>query len=103
MWNLAQLSDYKINFRECKIILKIQEMLITCNVGSYSHNMFGRIHEESCLLIKLGQLAKNPSIMSECNIQHTCMLDNMTNIFTDEFNSSPLFQHGPSKGDSTRI
>ena len=30
---------------------------------------------------QLGQLAKNPSIMAECNIQHTCMLDNMTNIF----------------------
>ena len=78
-------------------------MLITCNVGSYSQDMFGRIHEESCLLIKLGQLAKNPSIMAECNIQHICMLDNMTSIFTDEFNSSPIFQHGPSKGDSTRI
>ena len=102
MWNLAQLSNY-INFKECKINLKIQEMLITCNVGSYSLNKFGRIHEESCLLIKsLGQLAKNPSIMAECNIQHTCMLDNMTNIFRDEFNSSPIFQHGPSKGDNTR-
>ena len=51
---------------------------------------------------QLGQLAKNPSIMAECNIQHTCMLDNMTNIFRDEFNSSPIFQHGPSKGDNTR-
>lgn len=71
--------------------------------GKLFTNMFGKINEKSCLLIKLGQLAKNPSIMSECNIQHMCMLDNMTNIFTDEINSSPLFQHGPSKGDSTRI
>ena len=78
-------------------------MLITCNVGSYSHNMFGRIHEESCLLIKLGQPAKNPSIMAECNIQHICMLDNMTSIFTDEFNSILLLSSSMVQAKETAL